>query len=121
VFREFRGQVMGIPADYNDRDFASQIHLRPPAIPTSVPTLEPNSSNGKTMLPIPKGDRPASQECVGGSAGSSETAAGVESERAPLRLVSGRAWSPGVYKTLRLLGKPLDVAWRRAFIRSSHF
>jgi hypothetical protein len=121
VFREFRGQVMGIPADYTDRDFASQIHLRPPAIPTSVPTLEPNSSNGKTMLPIPKGDRPASQECVGGSAGSSETAAGVESERAPLRLVSGRAWSPGVYKTLRLLGKPLDVAWRRAFIRSSHF
>jgi hypothetical protein len=58
---------------------------------------------------------------VGGSAGAAETAATVESERAPLRLVSGRAWSPGVYNTLRLLGKPLDVAWRRAFIRSSHF
>jgi hypothetical protein len=58
---------------------------------------------------------------VDGSAGGAETAATVESERAPLRLVSGRAWSPGVYNALRLLGKPLDVAWRRAFIRSSHF
>jgi hypothetical protein len=44
---------------------------------------------------------------VGESAGAVETAAAVESERAPLRLVSGRAWSPGVYSTLRLLGKSL--------------
>jgi hypothetical protein len=121
VYREFRGQVMGIPADYDDAYFASRIHLRPPTIPTQVPTLEPTTSDVRTILPTPKADRAASQECVDGSAGGTETAPAVESERAPLRLVSGRAWSPGVYNALRLLGKPLDVAWRRAFIRSSHF
>jgi hypothetical protein len=36
--------------------------------------------------------------------------------RAPIKIVSGRAWSPGIYRSLRLLGKSLDVAWKRAFI-----
>ena len=36
--------------------------------------------------------------------------------RAPIKMVSGRAWSPGIYQSLRLLGKSLDVAWERAFI-----
>jgi hypothetical protein len=30
--------------------------------------------------------------------------------RAPIKMVSGRAWSPGIYQSLRLLGKSLDVA-----------
>ena len=34
----------------------------------------------------------------------------------PIKRVSGRAWSPGIYQALRLLGKSLDVAWERAFI-----
>ena len=38
--------------------------------------------------------------------------------RAPIKMVSGRAWSPGIYRALRLLGETLDVAWERAFIRS---
>jgi hypothetical protein len=28
--------------------------------------------------------------------------------RAPSNMVSGRAWSPGIYRALRLLGKSLD-------------
>jgi hypothetical protein len=38
--------------------------------------------------------------------------------RAPIKMVSGSAWSPGIYRALRLLGKTLDVAWERVFIRS---
>ncbi len=46
----------------------------------------------------------------------------VEKNRlAPIKMVSGRAWSPGIYKALRLLGKSLDVAWERAFIRPLTF
>ena len=37
-------------------------------------------------------------------------------ERAPLLHVHGGRWSPGVYRSLRLLGRPLEVAWERAFI-----
>ena len=37
-------------------------------------------------------------------------------ERAPIKMVSGRAWSPGIYQALRLLGKTPDVAWERALI-----
>jgi hypothetical protein len=37
-------------------------------------------------------------------------------ERAPLLWVRGERWSPGVYRSLRLLGRPLEVAWERAFI-----
>jgi hypothetical protein len=41
----------------------------------------------------------------------------VEQNRlAPIKMVSGCAWSPGIYRALRLLGKSLDVAWERAFI-----
>ena len=54
VFRDFRGHVMGIPADYNDASFATRCNFRPPNW-----ISEPVS-----MLPIPK-DRVAMQECVG--------------------------------------------------------
>jgi hypothetical protein len=41
----------------------------------------------------------------------------VEQNRpAPIKMVSSCAWSPGIYRALRLLGKSLDVAWERAFI-----
>ena len=39
-----------------------------------------------------------------------------QDQRAPIKMVSGRAWSPGIYQALRLLGKNLDVAWERVFI-----
>ncbi len=44
-----------------------------------------------------------------------------QNQQAPIKMVSRRAWSPGIYWALRLLGKTLDVAWERAFIRSLTF
>jgi hypothetical protein len=44
------------------------------------------------------------------------TQATKQNQRAPIKMVSGRVWSPGIYLALRLLGKTLDVAWERAFI-----
>jgi hypothetical protein len=44
-----------------------------------------------------------------------------EPQQAPLKMVSGSAWSPGVYQALRLLGKILDVAWERACVCSLTF
>ena len=41
---------------------------------------------------------------------------GVGEERAPLLYVRGERWSLGVYRSLRLLGRPLEVAWERAFV-----
>ena len=40
------------------------------------------------------------------------------SSRAPLKIVDGRRWSPGIYRVLRLLGKTLDAAWEGAFIQT---
>ena len=44
-----------------------------------------------------------------------------QDQRAPIKMVSRRAWSPGIYQALRLLGKSLDVAWERAFIHPLTF
>ena len=41
--------------------------------------------------------------------------------RAPIKLVDGRPWSPNIYRNLRLVGKSLEVAWEKAFVRASHF
>ena len=40
---------------------------------------------------------------------------------APIKMVSGRAWSPGIYRAVRLLGKSLDVAWEKVFIHPLTF
>ena len=61
----------------------------------------------------------AKNEVAHGVAAGDEVAHGVgvgDVERAPLHYIQGRRWSPGVYRSLRLLGKPLQVAWERAFI-----
>ena len=135
VFREFRAQVMGIEPDYNDATYASRIYLRPPDHPVGFhapePTDKPIGSPGRTMLPVPKADSIASQECVGGypigevTAGETDVAEKPAQashserngeERAPLLWVRGGRWSPGVYHSLRLLGRPRKVAWERAFI-----
>jgi hypothetical protein len=41
---------------------------------------------------------------------------GQRGERAPLRYIHGKPWSPGVYRSLRLHGHPLEIAWKRAFV-----
>jgi hypothetical protein len=135
-FRAFRGHVMGIPADYNDTSFATRCNFRPPNwIPEQV-----------LMLPIPR-DWVASQECVGEQVTNKEveiwdqsptkdrrvrfavdeevrepTAESIKQDRrAPIKIVGIRAWSPGIYQALRLLGKSLDVAWEKAFIHPLTF
>jgi len=45
----------------------------------------------------------------------------TQDQLAPIKMVSGCAWSPGIYRALRLLGKSLDVAWERAFIHPLTF
>jgi len=134
VFRAFRRHVIGIPADYNDAFFASSCNFRLPTEPV-------------LMLPIPR-DQVAAKECVGEQAVSNKDVEirdqaptkdrpknrwvrfAVESstsrptkqdQRAPIKMVDGRAWSPGIYQALRLLGKSLDVAWERAFIHPLTF
>ena len=50
------------------------------------------------------------------------TAEQIKQDRlAPIKIVGGRAWSPGIYQALRLLGKSLDVAWEKAFIHPLTF
>ncbi len=129
VFQEFRGQVMGISGDYVDSIFEHIIYLRPPDSPVGYeprdPTTEPIMATDRTMLPVPK-DSAASQECVGEDAiyepadgGTAEVAShsevasdsDPEKERAPLLWVRG-----SVGGSFRLLGRPLEVAWERAFI-----
>jgi hypothetical protein len=90
------------------------------------------------MLPIPR-DRVAAKECVGERVTNKEveiwdqrfavdeevqepTAEPTkQDQRAPIKMVGGRAWSPGIYRSLRLLGKSLDVARERAFIHPLTF
>ena len=135
VFREFRPEVMGISGDYVDSVFEHSIYLRPPDSPVGYeprqPSGEPTMSPARTMLPTPR-ISVASQECVGENPISERTdgqatelatkpelacvSEGVGEEKAPLLYVRGKRWSPGVYCSLRLLGRPLEVAWERAFI-----
>ena len=127
VFRAFRGHVMGILTDFSDASFMTRCKLRPPKwVPEPV-----------LMLPIPK-DRVAIQEFVGDNAKEPELTAArpaakvrfavnvevsvppaEQNQWAPIKMVSGCAWSPGIYHALSLLDKTLDVAWERAFIHLS--
>jgi hypothetical protein len=154
VFREFRGEVMGISGDYVDSVFEHSIYLRPPDSPVGYepreptgeptmspkprePTREPTMSPKQTMLPTPR-ISVASQECVeenpiGERADGQGTelvakpelarySEGEGEERAPLLYVRGKRWSPGVYRSLRLLGRPLPrSSVGESLYRSSHF
>jgi hypothetical protein len=68
--------------------------------------------------------RPA-KEVVGGSQkGQNLTTARPAKEvdlgaRAPIKIVDGWPWSPGMYCNRRLLGHALEAAWEQAFI--AHF
>ena len=135
VFCVFMGHVMGIPAEYRDADYEGKVLL-----------LSPNVS----MLSLTK-EQLALQECVGGNVrrqaltrtnwiqvsmteSANDRLTGKKSldveahavtlgsgSRAPIKMVDGGPWSPQVYRSLRLLGKTLEVAWVRAFVRTSHF
>ena len=106
---------MGIPADYKDSDYVGKVPLSPDV----------------SMLPMTKAQL-ASQQCVGGNQISPTKGrlqedvilptkgrlredvilpnARPSDERAPIKIVDGRPWSPGVYLALRLLGRSLETA-----------
>ena len=135
VFREFRGQMMGVFGDYVDSVFEHSIYLRPPDSPVGYkprePSGEPTMSPARTMLPVPR-DSVTLQECVEENPIGEQTdgpvtelvekpevtghSKGGGEERAPLIYVRGQRWSPGVYRSMRLLGRSVEVAWKRAFI-----
>jgi hypothetical protein len=115
----FWDHIMGVPMDYNDK---------------SDKGLIPSIFPGSLMLPVPKAQK-VLQECVGENQQETILANDRPLEptlmddkrwqkleaRAPIKLVDGRPWSPGVYPALRLLGNTLEVAWERVFIRTSYF
>ena len=73
------------------------------------------------MLPVPRA-KEAPKECVRKSQKGLILTAARPNEgesRAPIKMVEGKPWSPGVYRNLRLMGKTLEVAWERAFIRTT--
>jgi hypothetical protein len=57
AFHEFRGQIMGIPADYNYDEYKILCHTRPMEYPAPI----------KLMLLVSSPKQNALQECVGGS------------------------------------------------------
>jgi len=113
--------------------FAIRCSFRPPNwVPESV-----------SILPIPR-DWVAAQECVGDNTkGPKLTAArpaakvrfavDVEAhavptteptkqdQRAPIKMVSGLAWSPGIYQALRLLGEKPRCSMGEGVYSPSHF
>ena len=109
---------MGIPADYQDSDYAGKVPLSPEVsmLPLTKEQLALQEYVGESEITLTKG-RPSVASLAKGL-----TLAGDRpNERAPIKVVDGRPWSPGVYCALRLLGKPLEVAWEKAFICCSHF
>ncbi len=98
---------MGIPVDYKDSDYEGKVPLTPIM----------------SMLPLTK-EQLALQECVGGKNDPTvskdrliqKSKSPVAVPQAPIKIVDGHHWSPGIYRTQRLLGKTLEVAWEGAFV-----
>ena len=103
VYRVFRGHVMGIPADYKDSDYAGKVPLSPDVLmlPMTKAQIASQECVGGNQLPL-TGDRPLdqSQQCEPANSGTHWDR--PEGERAPIKVVDGRPWTPGVYRALRL-------------------
>ena len=80
-------------------------------LPLSKEQLMPQEcvegSTPKELETALTGDIPAKEESLDVEA---RPPTGVSESRAPIRMVDGRPWSPGVYRALQLLGKTLEVA-----------
>ncbi len=146
VYHKLKGHVMGIPTDYNNKDYAGII--------TSVPPIN-------SMLPVPKAQK-SSQECVGGNQKGTtdqsweghslftatwkhfskkillenpcwfcwDTAiASIDKQQETVKIRSARTnqtswWAPFELWSIscpQIVGNMLEVAWERLFIRTSHF
>jgi hypothetical protein len=98
VFRQFRGHLMGIPADYNDNDY------QPPQI-TRLPTLmlplrDYANDTLKECVEVPTSEPTGREPQTDGSVREVSYLPEGKKERAPLKIIGGRRWSPGVYKAL---------------------
>jgi hypothetical protein len=123
----FRGHVMGIPADYNDKSFATRCNFRPPnwvPKPVMLSILTDWVAMQECVRDNAKGPRLANVRLSEKGGITAKVAAKVDvrappveqNQLAPIKMVSKRVWSLGIYRALRLLGKSLDIAWERAFI-----
>ncbi len=135
---------MGIPADYKDSDYVDKVpvSLAVSMLPLTKEQLALQECVGGdakqpelTLIPLTHAsgnacisrrsvhtlatDRP--KERVQLVMDMAVRAPPDEPQQAPLIMVSRHAWSPGIYRALRLLGKTLDIAWERAFVCSLTF
>ncbi len=79
---------------------------------------DPTETKGSVSVTELGADRPNGKESLHMEA--CAPIMGLELQGAPIKLVNGHPWSPGVCQLL-LLGKTLEVAWVRAFVPTSHF
>ncbi len=125
---------MGIPANYKDSDYEGKVPLTPVMsmlpltkeqlalhecvgektngvrVPVSI--LRKRSSDPKSQPPVCPVTTTRKQKSV--SIASEDSSLG--SSQAPLKLIDGRRWSPGIYRAIRLRGRKLEVAWEGAFV-----
>ena len=97
VYRVFRGQVMGIPANYKDSDYAGKVPLSPEVsmLPLTKEQLASQEYVGESEITLTKG-----RLLVASLAKGLTLANDRPSEGAPIKVVDGRPWSPGVYREL---------------------
>jgi len=98
-----------------DLQHAEREEEEPRLCPPAMPAVGDN-----TKGPKPTAARPAAKVRFAVDMPTAEPTR-QQDRRAPIKMVGEHAWSPGIYRSLRLLGKSLDVAWERAFIHPLTF
>ncbi len=128
IFRVFQRHIKGIPADYKDNDYFGKVPTSPPVSmpPLSKEQLASKECGGEqinshilTKVRWTKLDQQNQESTLSGDRLDKEESLDMEVPlltkglelRAPIKMVNGRLWSPGVYQSLCLLGKTLEVAW----------
>jgi hypothetical protein len=143
AFRAFRGHVMGIPPDYNDASFGTRCNFRPPnwisepvlMLPIPKDRVATQECVGEQVTNKESAykyarycKRNEAQQYSKGKQVTFDLPSDVKErtsldvhQPAPIKMVRGHVWSPGIYRALRLWGKSLDVAWERVFIHPLTF
>ncbi len=129
AFRAFGGHVMGIPTDYNDASFTTRCNFRPPNW-ISEPVLMLPIPKDPVAMQECVGEQVTNKESVYEYARYCKTNEAQQYSKgkqvtfdlpsdmkertfldihqpAPIKMVRGCAWSPGIYRALRLRGKSL--------------
>jgi hypothetical protein len=144
VYCVFRGHVMGISADYKDSDYLGKVPIstavsmlpltkeqlalqecvggdakQPEQMPIPLTHASGNTCISRCSIHPLAIDRPKKRVQL--AVDVAVRAPPDEPQQAPLIMVSGHAWSPGIYWALRMLGQTLDIARKRALVRSLIF